>query len=410
MPSSSDAYILSNDTVYHGDLAPLFTIVDNKDLINSPVVALCIGNSLLKQILYAENAEVKKQLRDNIKEEYRKTLDQILKINIRASKIILVTPPYDADPNIPFSAAERDAYHDRKRQFMQSIADIIKELPDDLTANIIIADLTSSINPFNCKNYTTPTELSPFGVGKVKRALEELLNLNNLNHTVQAGKVYRFHPRFLTTCDRTALENEDYLEFSFSNWKMADPYDLKMGYSFKELQFYQDNNLEHITAEDLLTEFHNKFNSLDHSSPQYSAACLVHERAATLLKALETDYELKNWKMSMGLALEVLKSPNPHTFAMLEANAKQRAFGKNDTGKLFSAGLLIFCGCMIMALAATAATVPVAIGALAAGSLFCATGLTMFYKNIHFSNKDNLHALTNAANDDYSQLPVPRPV
>jgi hypothetical protein len=376
---------------YYGDLAPIFKKNENHNFIAPSTIAICVGNELLRQYM-GEIAKLSNPhpalTTDNIvaqlKAEYVETLKFLRNLNPEAT-IILVSPPYYGVANTSINhllTLQRSIY-----------ARVIRELEADDLKEVIIADMTSSINPFDKSNYVNLSNLNAVGGKKVERALTKLM----LNPTVKKGKVYSFYPDFLANDDSPQLLGEDYNEYSIQEWLIADPDDLKAGYTYQELALYKEYHFENrnfltITLE-LLGKFKDAIDKLPAASSLREPALQVYKCSDAFSSQMKNPEEYKSWAISMILALKVLDNPDNEIFVnRLRDNAMHRAIQKTNYAQYFVAALTTLAGCALLAI--TALTMPLTLTVstvclAATGSLVSATGLTLFCRNPPLTNKDN---------------------
>ncbi len=386
-----------------------------EDIEKSQFVVVSIGGNdvreFLQEVARTKSSPQKSQFIRNqfkavlkeLKNNYLQILNKIRELNANA-KIILMSQYYPSAIQNNYHILElmREigealsnnsnpdpmiVLHDIMKQ---TYTDILKNLTD---SNVAIADITSTLNPFDNNNHVSQIEPSATGGKKIAQALKFLLTTSENT----AGNAYRFYPDFFTT---TVADQHKYVQASpFDTWVIASPYDLREGYSLAEENFYRENNLEITKATVLLQQLENAKAKFPEASATRKAADKIAQEGIKLLTKLMRSHDFKKWKMSMGLAIAVLNHPdNLDTIRMLQANGQYRATGAADNWSRFKAALVTLTGTLILGLAA--AGIPFTGGAsliacYAAGGLLTGTGATFFYRNTERGLASSLTQMAN---------------
>jgi len=250
---------------------------------------------------------------------------------------------------------------------------ILKNVQQD---NIVVADITSSLNLYDAQNYVR--QIEPSGVGGKKIA--QMLKYIMTSPKVVLGQAYRFYPEFFTAAEQDAhVEGSD-----LRQWTPAHPYDLREGYTLEEEKIFREYSAEGITVDLLLGMLYQAIQRVDESSPIYSAAWALYKEGYKLSR-LMPENNIKKLKMSVVLAINLLDTPNdsldyPEAIRLLKENAEHRAIGTADRGKQFKGALLALAGAAIIAL--SLAGIPFTGGAstvLAFGGISAIGGASFFY-------------------------------
>ncbi|MES2217613.1 MAG: SGNH/GDSL hydrolase family protein [Pseudomonadota bacterium] len=168
-----------------------------------------------------------------LRNEYVEIVHRIRTLN-NSARIILMTQYYPSE-----------SQHDYKiYQFMQELGEILdfgvssnncmtviheimKMIYNNIferipTENLVVADITSSLNLYDDTNYVCQIEPSGSGGKKIAQMLKFMVS----SHIVSDSKIYRFCPEFFGS------KNQDqYVKVSnFNNWQPAHPWDLNDSY------------------------------------------------------------------------------------------------------------------------------------------------------------------------------------
>ena len=378
---------------------------------NSQHIILSIGGNDFREFLQKANAkktqeEKKTFIRENfdimfasLKQNYISIINNIREQNPSA-KIILMTQYYP-------SAVQNDykiypfmeeigkilkiggRFHDPMsviHEIMKkTYTDVLKEISPD---NIIVADITSSLNPFDNKNHLSQIEPSGLGGRKIAQMLKYIIT----SAKVVAGQAYRFYPEFFTSTDQDLdlhVEGSD-----FKQWQPAHLWDLREAYSLEQEKVFRRYKADILDAPSLLQQLSETLQKQNNNSALYKAALAVQKEAERLSHFLPED-NLKKWKMSVVLALNVLETPktqaeseqtNPDylkAVSLLESHAKHSALGKADNWKKLQGALAMLASVALITLCVALA--PLSAGATAAlgltASLFMVTGLSLFTRH-----------------------------
>lgn len=287
-------------------------------------------------------------------------------------------------------------------------SDVLKRIPRE---NIVVADITSSLNSFDHKNHVKQIEPSGLGGKKIAKMLKYIMTSDQ----VVPGRAYRFYPEFFTSNEQDQhVEGTD-----FDHWEPAHPWDLREGYSFEEEKVFRKYNADQLGPSALLQRLEQAMAKHDKTSPMYKAAQLVRDEAENLSYVMP-EGNLKKWKMSVVLALDVLETPKTHdversvspnfehggtggavdttkvqlraevnpeylkAVRLLKSNVDHRAIGKSDGWKKLKGALAMLAGAAIIGLsiAGTPFTGGASLtGFYVAGSLLSVGGAAFFYHN-----------------------------
>lgn len=260
-------------------------------------------------------------------------------------------------------------------------ADVLKRIPHD--DNIVVADITSSLNPYDNNNHTCQIEPSGLGGKKIAQILEYMISSPHIT----SGQAYRFYPDFFTS-----TEKNSHVEGSnFNNWVPAHPYDLRDGYTYAEEKIFRTYNADQLDCDTLLRQLDQEIKNSDDTNSMHQAAINVYQKAESLAYVMP-ESDKKKWKMSVVLAINVLSTakmkehPEKHQKAirLLMANANDRAIGKANGWKQFKGALTMLAGAAIITL--SIAGIPFTggaslIGFYVAGGLLSTAGAAFFYRN-----------------------------
>jgi hypothetical protein len=93
---------------------------------------------------------------------------------------------------------------------------IFSRIPAD---NVVVADITSSLNLYDEKNYVCQIEPSGFGGKKIAQWLKYMIT----SDAISSSNIYRFLPGFFTSINQDSFVRE----IDFKNWQPAHPKDLQ---------------------------------------------------------------------------------------------------------------------------------------------------------------------------------------
>ncbi len=207
------------------------------------------------------------------------------------------------------------------------------------------------------------------------------------------------------TCEQKLVNTERKKEDQRSGIPLSP--DKNEGSISDEEKVFLKYNAAQLDPRALLQKLEQAIEKFDQNktSPMYKAADFVQKEAKNLSHKLP-ESDLKKWKMSVVLALNVLETPKdspeyPDAVRLLKANADHRAIGKSDGWKRFKAALAMLAGTAIIGL--SIAGIPFTGGAslagfYVAGSLLTVGGAAFFYHNRQKSLAKETATLAREAN------------
>lgn len=185
-----------------------------KDIINSDCIVLSVGGNDVREFLQlsrAVPANIRKQYINQqfpivlatLKTNYLNIIKNIRSLNPNA-RIIIMTQYYpsaiqsnykiydfmkEVAKVVGINDTNPDPLSVIQHVVQQTLGDILTSIKDD--ANLVVADITSSLNPLDKTNHTSQIEPSGKGGKKISQMLHHLIN-----NDVQKGGIYRFTPEF----------------------------------------------------------------------------------------------------------------------------------------------------------------------------------------------------------------------
>lgn len=202
----------------------------------SDIIILSIGGNNVREFsqsaLKIKNTQERYQfirlnfdkILDEIKNDYIEIINRIRKLN-SAAQIILMTQYYPSTKQntykiYPFMKQLGNALNigGNPNDPMDVIFEIMKKsyfkiIENTAHENIVIADITSSLNPYDRKNYTSQIEPSAIGGKKIAQMLKFII----LDKKYSA-RVYRFLPGFFNNPTNDEVEKID-----FEKWRPNHP-------------------------------------------------------------------------------------------------------------------------------------------------------------------------------------------
>ena len=382
----------------HEHFKPLKAAKD--DIKNSQYIILSIGGNNVREFLqeaHERDEEFIKQqflrVLEQIQDEYLKILKKLREYNPDA-KIILMTQYYPSfkqntykiypfmkqlgrilelgvDPTEP-----ADVIH---AIMQETYTAILRAVSED--NNIVIADITSSLNPFDGKNHTHQIEPSGIGGKKIAQMLKHILTDEG-----ERGVVYQFCPNFF----KQEMQPQTNVEkIPFRRWEgPKHPHALinaSCHYILSEIFSYRDKQ------------------EIRHPVYHYQACEKIYTEGKSLLVKLEELHDkngIEELTISLYLARNVLANPSPDAISKLRTNAKERAIGKSKDWKKFTGALLILAGVAVlgMSVAGIPFTAGVSLtGMYLGGSLLTAGGAALFYNGREKSLAKSLSTLAQNA-------------
>ncbi len=283
-----------------------------------------------------------------------------------------------------------------KRTYAEALAKI-----ED--TNIVIADVTSSLNPFNPGNHVSQIEPSGQGGKQIAKMLKFMIK-----GQVNPKHAYRFYPPFFTS----KIEDLHVEATPFDSWSPAHPWDLREGYSKREEEIYRQYNGDSRDKAEWLETLSKIL--VQETKTLSTAAKRVYDRAEFLAQNLP-EQDLKKWKMSVILAYHLLitprttvdtesksqsERPNPEyatAARLLKANAKRSAIGKSEGWKQFSDALVVLAGAALIGMGEAIAPGSGEVVLCVAGSLAAVAGAAFFYHHRQKSLSKDVENLANVS-------------
>lgn len=371
----------------HEELHPIEAA--EKDIQDSDYVLLSIGGNnfreFLQNALGIKDSEKRKafikenydKVFTNLKNEYIEIVNRIRKINPNAT-LVLMTQYYPSFKQNKYNIykfmselGQVMGIGENHSDPMDVIHEVVKKTYSEAfkeigTKNIVVADITSSLDPFNKKNHTWQIEPSGVGGEKIAEMLKKVMEGK------YSGIVYRFRP------------NEYTQILSMSSWVPSHPLDFK-------------NSQTHS----LLSKIYDKRKDYSVSDPMYGACINVYDTAKELLLELKNPKDISSLNESLTLALDVLSEPkNIDRVLALKANANNNALGKPSIWKKFLGALSILVGVALCGVGVvnTLNTGGLSLASLPlGGSLISAGGAALFYNGRQKSLAKDLDKLADAS-------------
>ena len=169
---------------------------------------------------------------EEMQKEYIEILGKINKINSRA-QIILMTQYYpsvvqenyqiyqfmhEVGKILNLGGSAHDPLAVIHEIMIQTYSNILKNIPNE---NILVADITSSLDPLDINNHVHQIEPSSIGGRKIAQALKFLTS----NDSVKPGQVYRFAPQFFISPTASHV-----VQCDFDKWVPLTPTELHKGF------------------------------------------------------------------------------------------------------------------------------------------------------------------------------------
>jgi len=216
----------------------------SEDIKKSDYIILSIGGNDFREFLLSANrltGEARKAyiqghfpaLLKCIHDRYLLIYKQLRELNHHA-RIILMTQYYPAvlqsNPLLkiyPFmheigqalnmGGDEHEAMNVIHEIMQQTYAAIFKHIADD--HNLVVVDITSSLNPYDNHNYISQIEPSGIGGKKIAQMLKYVMTGNQ----IAGGFAYRFAPAFFEANNQSS---QSVASTALSQWVPMHPYDL----------------------------------------------------------------------------------------------------------------------------------------------------------------------------------------
>ena len=435
----------------HKQFGPL---ADGQDSIKqSDYIIVSIGGNNIRELLLRIAADKEGRIRwhtvhstlTTLYDEYLEIIQKIREYNQRA-RIILMTQYYpDASPKIcdlvypqikklgklynfgdNFGKQSDDPLTIIHQMMHMIYKNIVGRIQQEAVKHVIVADITSSLNPFDNKNYTWQIEPSCLGGKKIAQMLAYMLTITDC----QDYQVYRFYPDFFTTSySELGSQTQQPVEcLEYNEWILAHPahpLDLQAEFSREENIVFRQYQAGQLTPGELLQRLDQEIAKHPSDSTIYQAAEYFRNTAENLSKDL-SGQDLRHWKMSVVLVLNFLQTCKEDTLNtigplqeeqlrayvtardLLSTYAKTpRMTGQSDAWKKFTAALVILAGIALAGLSIagvpfTAGT-SLVIGCYAASCALTLVGsLSLFHLNRRRSLAEESDGLVNTV----TSLPV----
>ena len=213
-------------------------LVDKKtDIQQSDYIVLSVGGNDVREFLLStfEQSEDNRQafikralprILEHLTENYLEIIRRIRAVN-PAGQIIIMTQYYpsasqhtyniyefmtDVGKALDIGGDQHDPMDVIQHLVAETFRGIISRMQDE---NIVVADVTSSLNPFDNKNHTSQIEPSGHGGLKIAKILQHLIT-----GQVTTGQIYRFTPAFF---DEQSTSDSVISEPISNDWKPLHP-------------------------------------------------------------------------------------------------------------------------------------------------------------------------------------------
>lgn len=269
-------------------------------------------------------------VRQTLIDEYNEIVARITALNPNA-KIILMTQYYPSfmqnnyniygfmkilGEELGYNGDEADVIH---RLMVETYQDIFNGLADK--GNITVADVTSTLNPFDKKNHSHQIEPSGKGGKQIAKLLKGVIN-----NPQAIGHVH----------DISYLEDRKvFATRPMTDWTPRHPHT----FTNKE-------------CHDLIKDLETSVRHLGVTDPLYFSGLKVVEEARELLKNIrpESTYEITSLKECLNAVSNAISHRNENTVRELETITKTTAPGKSSFWKKFLGAMSIVAGAILIGL------------------------------------------------------------
>ena len=298
-------------------------IEGKKDIEISQYIILSVGGNNFRELLqnsYDEKilnrAEFLKEFMPAMLQElaigYIKIIKELRKLNKNA-RIILLNQYYPSaiQNNYKIYPAMHDigkmlnlggpAYDPMSviQEIMQkTYSDVFQQISSENIQDIVLADITSSLNPFDANNHVSQIEPSGIGGKKIAQMLKYIIT----DKHITSGKSYRFFPEFFSH----DLQDPHVEEQPIAQWAPAHPYDLKEEYTRSETRILK--SCESYNINNVLNNFSTAYKQHSHND-LYNVSHEIYSLASKSINTLNKFSE-KKYKILLTLAIETIQNPN----------------------------------------------------------------------------------------------------
>ncbi|MBA3661869.1 MAG: hypothetical protein H0W64_09085 [Gammaproteobacteria bacterium] len=328
--------------------------------------------------------------------EYVEAIDKIRALN-SDSKIIFVTQPYPAFSSLGNQYDEliielgsvlnlgRNP-HDPTDVLYEIMKNTYAKILNAMTTDaIVIADIASSYNPFNQRNYKDRFTPSKQGENQISQMINYVISSGN-----NTNMVYQFLPNFFHAAGKGRGYLDKYIDkISLHHWELKHPHDFT-----------------NLACHDLL---YSVLKEADHyvstSTPMHQACIDLYENGTHLLNSLTKPEDLLLLKESLNLGLDVIKNPHDtKAVNTLRWHAWNKSIGKASLWQAFVGGLLTVASIAVSIISVTAAPLTSGgslLGLSIAGAL-AVSGIGLFYNGREKAVAKNLIDITEIADPSFT--------
>ena len=351
-------------------------------------------------------------MKEALKKNYISILVQIHSQNPQA-KIILMTQYYPSMIQNNYKIMEHMrtvgealwSIHDAELTIHKIMHDIYTDIYINLqnagVKNVLIADVTSSLNPYDSSNHVSQIEPSATGGKKIAKMLRYLLT----QQSTQPDLVYRFWPEFFMKDSNDPGLHRYVTITQFFNWKIADLSDHKAGFTLGETVIL--NTTTKKSNNDLINSLEETIAQLPQNSVLHDAAVDVLREAKELSQTITTQNS-KHWRMSVALTINLLQNPyDINAIELVRRNADNSPFGKGNSFVKFISALTVLVGVAVLALCVFSLPIANATAIIAfavSGALLTAGGGRCFFKNRDQGIPIAMHELADVAERNIPRL------
>lgn len=367
-------------TFPHKMFAPLNDNSVKKDIAESQHIILSIGGNNVREFLQHAVCKLGGERKEFIKNEFPNLLKKLqaeyieifnkLRSSNKDAQIILLTQYYPSfiqnDYRIyEFLTEVGEALgiggqdHNPKDVIQKIIQDTYSSVFSSIkTDNVVVADLTSSINPFEVYNHSHQIEPSGSGGKKIAKMLSYLINNN------PSSGIYSFKPSFFREDN---VFTNDIEKVDFNNWNPKHPNEFS-------------NEAQEFSG--LISELDKLQKQYQFTNPQLHKSCeKVLLESNRLLGKIRDDEEYDQLKKSIKLSINVLKNPQNKASISQLKNHAECIRGKSNIMQKLAGALLALVGVAIITLSVCG--IPFsggtsAIGCYVGGSILTTSGIGLF--------------------------------
>lgn len=337
-----------------------------------------LGNALRQGDEVAIRSYIRNNFRDvknNLTNEYLAIINRIKALNPDA-KIILMTQYYPSfiqnhyniyefmnllGEELGYGNDEADVIH---RLMIETYQEIFNQLVK--ISGISVADVTSTLNPFDKNNHSHQIEPSSKGGKQIAELLKDVVDLGDR----AAGRVHHIS-QFNGT--------ETFQASDMSDWEPRHPH------SFTDLGCHE-----------LINELDEALKSNGRQHALYLSGYSVVDAAKELLKNIrpESIHEITILKDCLNTTITAIRNPNESNIHALQIKANNEAPGKSSFWKKFLGAISVVAGALLIGLGIAA--VPFTAGFSAIGIV---PGIALFGAGIAVLKKGEQQGLSLAMSD-----------